>query len=299
MKFPEVIDSSALATWRACKRKFLYEVLRRLVPGKGISVHLLAGGAIAKGLEVARKAFYMEGLPIDEAETKGFLALTKFYGDFEPPELSNRKSWVRVAGAYLYYLDYFPLGRDPVTPYKGNSGIEFSFAIPLDQFNPDHDSDPVIFAGRVDLLGVYNKGIFIMDDKTRSQLGPFWSGQWSLRGQFLGYCWAAIQHEIPINGVIVRGLKFGQNDFSIAQALEQYPQWLIDERCIGMVQDVRDLIRAYQHRDDPRAFPKCFAEACVSYGGCPFKDICRRSDPEPWHKQDFVVVEWNPLKKGD
>jgi hypothetical protein len=249
-------------------------------------------------MEIARKAFYAEGRSSEESEILGFLALTKEYGDHEPSERNAHKSWLRVAGAYLYYLDEFPLGQDPITPYAPQSGIEFTFALPLPEIHPD-TGDPLVFAGRFDLLGAFNNGIYVVDDKTCSQLGASWSEQWSLRGQFIGYCWAAEQYGFQVNGVIVRGICLYKDKYGLAQAIEYYPPWLQAEWEAQLHADVAEMITAYNLGLAFNSFPKNLSDSCTSYGGCSYRELCRRQNPEPWIAQNFTVRVWNPLDKGD
>lgn len=54
--FPSVFDSSMLSAWKTCPSLFAHSYLQHWKP-KGESVHLVAGKAFAKGLEVARTAF--------------------------------------------------------------------------------------------------------------------------------------------------------------------------------------------------------------------------------------------------
>jgi hypothetical protein len=55
--FPTHIDASMRSSFAACPRKFFFQYLLRKVP-VGTSIHLTFGGAMARGLEITRKAFY-------------------------------------------------------------------------------------------------------------------------------------------------------------------------------------------------------------------------------------------------
>ena len=135
--FPHAIDSTMLATFRSCPQKLFRTYMQHWKP-KAESVHLVAGGAFAKGIEIARQAFFEQSLPRHEAEAAGLQALINAYGDFEcPPE--SAKSLERTAGALEFYFDQYPLGADgmdPITFPNGKRGIEFSFALPLPFSHP-------------------------------------------------------------------------------------------------------------------------------------------------------------------
>lgn len=302
MKFPQVIDSTLLSTWRSCKRKAYFGNFRSLIPAPGVSIDLVAGAAFAKGLEVARRHYYHLGDPPGLAEERGLMALIQAYGDVDPGPAKEQKSWYRMAGAYAFYLDNFPLGKDPIQPLHGYEGIEFSFAVPLSLLHPD-TGDPLLFAGRFDLLGTYQGATWGLDDKTCSQLGPTWADQWSLRGQFIGYTWAARQYGFKLNGMIVRGLACYKNDYAVGQAIEYFPDWIIQEWETQLYLDISEMISAYQvicnEELRTETFPKNFGESCTTYGGCPYRQLCRRENFELWIPNNYTEREWNPLDKGD
>ena len=105
--FPEVFDSSMLATFKSCP-----ELFRRIYieqwKSKDPSVHLRAGGAFAAGIEAARTAYYVHGDSPEDSIAKGLHALMTFYGDFEcPPD--SAKSLERTAGALEFYFEQYPL----------------------------------------------------------------------------------------------------------------------------------------------------------------------------------------------
>jgi len=186
-QFPEVLDSSMLATFKSCPEMFKKIYIEQWKP-RGLSVHLHAGASFAKGLEVARQSFYVENQPADLAVSAGLGALLKAYGDFECPS-DSAKSAERMAGAFEFYFDSYPLASDecvPCTLPGGKRGIEFSFTHILPLNHPS--GNPLLYCGRMDMLANFAGGVFIEDDKTTSSLGASWSRQWDLRSQFTGYC---------------------------------------------------------------------------------------------------------------
>ena len=186
--FPKVLDSTIIANFRSCPRKFELEFLNHWKP-QTPSVHLHAGAAYAKGLEVARQSYYEDGENESTAIARGLAALIQAYGDFEcPPD--SAKSLERTAGAFEFYFDQYPLATDQAVPTvlpSGKRAIEFSFAEPIDILHPE-TGDPIIYCGRMDMCVDYAGGVFGHDDKTSSSLGASWSRQWDLRSQFTGYC---------------------------------------------------------------------------------------------------------------
>lgn len=292
--FPEVIDSTMRGDLASCETKAYYGFNRKL-GGKTGSVHLVAGGAYARGLEVTRLLYYRDKMPLDEALSKGMLAAIEAYGSFETPEGHEKKGVDRVVQAMEYYFkEAFPPEKDHIQPMYAADGkpmVEFTFAIPLPILHPDTDQ-PLIYAGRFDMVGLYNDQIFCVDDKTTSQLGPTWSNQWNLRGQFTGYTWACQQYGKPAVGAIVRGISFLKNSFGHAEALQQRPQWMIDQWYEQLIHDLTRWKNAYV----TGWYDQNFSDACGAFGGCPFQRLCTSSDPETW-VDHYGTRDWDPLNK--
>src|SRR5208282_3315991 len=193
--FPPVIDSSIMASFKACPTLFRREYIEDW-KAKDPSVHLHAGAAFAKGIEVARTEFYVAGASLLSALEKGREALAEAYGDFDCPH-NSAKTKDRMLGAFDFYWANYPLNADspPIILPNGWRGIEFSFAEPLSILNPD-TQEPLIYCGRMDAILSFAGGALITDDETTSSLGPTWSRQWDLRSQFTGYCWGAQRNGI-------------------------------------------------------------------------------------------------------
>lgn len=292
--FPAVWDASMLASFRSCPQKFAYEYLSHWKP-KGLSVHLHAGASYARGLEVSRTAFYVEGRSAPDAVALGLDALLTAYGDFEcPPD--SAKSALRTAGALEFYFSQYPLGQDQAIPAKlgDRHGIEFSFAIPLDIPHPE-TRDPLVYCGRADMVCDFAGARYILDDKTTSSLGASWSRQWDLRSQFTGYCWAAAQHGFPVTGVLVRGVSILKTKYDTAQAITYRPQWMID-RWLGQVG--RDIARAHEMWESG-VWDLNLDHACSEYGGCTFTQCCTSADPTPWLETYFERRKWDPLTRTE
>lgn len=293
--FPKVLDNTMISAYKACPRKFFREYLEHWKP-KTPSVHLHAGGAYAKGLEVARKAYYDNGLSSDDAIAEGLGALLTAYGDFEcPPD--SAKSAERTAGAFEYYFTQYPFETDAAVPHvlpSGSRAIEFSFAEPLEVAHPE-TGDPLIYCGRMDGLMDYSGGLFGLDDKTTSQLGASWSKQWDLRAQFTGYCWGAARAGLPLQGFLIRGVSILKTKYDTQQALTYRPQWMLQE----WYESLTDTVRAMVTDWDREYFRPDLAESCAAYGGCLFRQPCLSVDPDPWLETAFTKRVWNPLTRKE
>jgi hypothetical protein len=280
-----------IRTFRSCPRKFEIEFLLHRRGGE--NVHLVAGGAFAKGVEAAREAYYINAQSERDSVAIGLGALYGEYGDFEPPE-GAAKTVDRMAGALEYYFAQWPLSDARYRPHLvgDRHGIEFSFAHPLPIAHPV-SGDPILFTGRADMVAPFGgAGLFLYDEKTTSRLGPTWSRQWDMRSQFTSYCWAAREWGLDVKGVIVRGISILKTKYEHAEAITYRPQWQIDR---WLEQTTRDLTRAIEmwRAGD---FDYNLDESCNGYSGCPYRTACLSPEPQSWLETQFQHNPWEPLK---
>ena len=294
VEFPEVIDASFMNEWRACRHKAFRAHMQHYKP-EGESVHLHFGACFAAALETVRRQFYIEGKTPDDALADGMRTFFEQWGDFIPPE-GHAKTLERGLGALDFYFETWPLGdKNLATPHimpSGAPAIEFSFAQPL-PFDHPVTGQPLIYAGRSDMIADFAEGVYLEDDKTASQLGDSWSKQWELRGQFTGYCWAARETGIATHGVLVRGVSILKTKYGSAQSLTYRSASEIDEWLATTLSDLEDLRTAWVRGE----WKKNFGDSCSSYGGCQFVPVCKSPDPETWLKVYFVRSKWDPLER--
>lgn len=291
--FPDVIDNTAREQFRLCPQHFFYSTIGK-ISSNPPSVDLHAGGAYAMGLEVLRKSFYDEGLSQEEALERGVEALIRFYGSYDPPE-GHVKTSERMAGALVSYVEKYPLAEDFLKPYRlanGKSAVEFTFAIPLDIPHPE-TGNPILYAGRFDMLAVMNDTLFVEDDKTTKQLGQTWGAQWDLNSQFTGYCWAAKAHDLPVAGAVIRGQSILKTGYGHAQAIIYRPQWMINRWLTQLYRDIERMIETWKSG----YYDYALGGACSHYGGCPFKRLCASPEPQNWLDGYYMRKVWNPCDK--
>jgi hypothetical protein len=318
LQLPHYLDSSWLTAWRACKRKHFWSALIGIYPS-GQSVHLIAGAAIASGMEYVRKAVFdplNSGTRFSHEELMEF-AMSGFvqeWGSYTAPQ-GHAKSFHNTFAALDDYIRRYNPYDDVVQPFRrpnGEAAIEYKFSIPLDIKHPD-SGDPICFVGRFDMLGVYDHPggqiNVLVDEKSTASIGSYWASQWALRGQFLGYCWACQQQGIYVSTACVRGIAIQKTQFVCATALPEYPQWLIDRWYREMYRDMEGIVRAYvaikrrvqtseEELDQALEYflPLNLGDACSSYGGCAFQTLCETNDP--WrYTSNYIRHRWDPLKK--
>lgn len=293
--FPLAVDSTMLGTFRSCPQKLYRQYMQHWKP-IGDSVHLIAGGAFADGIEAARRAFYELGMDAPVSVAEGLKALIQRYGDFEcPPE--SAKSLERTAGALEFYFENYPLGEDgasPITLANGSRGIEFSFACPLPVNHPV-TGDPILYTGRSDMIANAFGGVYIYDEKTTSSLGASWARQWEMRSQFTGYCWAAEQFGLEPSGVVVRGVSILKTKYDTQQAISYRTPYEIARWVEQTTRDVERMIKCWQEG----YWDWNLDHACSEYGGCAFIPVCKSSDPEAWLSTYFAPRVWDPLLRKE
>lgn len=291
--FPLWVDNSALSAFRSCERKAFWEHIRSIQPMPA-SIHLHAGGAFARGLEVARRRFYIQHESLDASIHAGLIALITAYGDFPCPEKES-KTWDRMAGALIYYFDQWPMDTDAIQPIilGKAAAIEFSFAIPLNIAHPE-TGEPILYTGRADMIGSFRDSVFCVDEKTTKHLGANWAEQWQLRSQFIGYTWAAREYGHRVAGTIVRGVSILKTLYNHAEAIVYHNDYLISEWHKLTLTTIRRMIECWQNGE----WQFNFAEACSAYSGCPFVRLCSSPEPERW-MQYYTDRNWDPLNRPD
>ena len=294
--FPEFLDSTQLAAFRSCPRRFYLQYLMHWKP-KEESIHLVAGKAFAAGLEASRRAFFEQHLPSDEAQAVGIMALVQSYGDFQG-DPSSPKSLDRVIQALEFYFDQYPFDLDGTSPslIGDRLGIEFRFCEPLDGenlpdcINPD-TGNPLLYTGRADLIAEFADGRYVFDEKTTSSLGALWARQWDLRSQFSGYVWAGRRLGIAVNGVIVRGISILKTKFDTQQVISYRQPWEIERWEKQLNRDVLRMQYCYK----TGWWDYALDHACTEYSGCIFRQICKTENPDTWLPVYFEQRVWNPL----
>lgn len=293
--FPHTVDSTILSTFRSCPQKFFRQYVQHWKP-KAVSVHLIAGGAFASGIEAARMAFFVEGKSAEDAEAAGLIALVKHYGDFTcPPD--SAKSLERMCGALEFYFSNYPLGddgADPIVLPSGRRGIEFSFAEPLQVLHPV-TGNPILYTGRSDMIAERAGGIYGYDEKTTSSLGASWGRQWEMRSQFTGYSWAARQQGIHMAGMIVRGVSILKTKYDTVEVPTFRSQYEIDRWETQVHHDLRRMVQCWEEG----YWDYSLDSACNEYGNCSFTQVCKSSDPETWLPVGFEQKVWDPLARSE
>jgi hypothetical protein len=143
----------------------------------------------------------------------------------------------------------------------------------------------------MDAVCEFAGGIYIVDEKTTSSLGPTWSRQWDLRGQFIGYAWGCRESSIKVDGSLIRGVSILKTKYDTAQAVVRHADWQVDEWFTETCWYIRQMISHWQAGFHPHNY----GDSCSDYGGCQFKPVCMSQDKGPWLEQGFERKHWDPI----
>lgn len=305
--FPTHIDNTMLSLYKACPYKFWLQQLRG-IQSPSLSIHLHFGGVFAAACEVTRKRFYLHGDDAEEAISWGEEYILKNFGDWDEDEVDVKTINNCLWAFSDYFRSAYPLDFDRFVPYResavGKPNVEFSFAIPLPVSHPE-TGDPLMYTGRCDAI-VADKNAFsniwdatelwTMDEKTTKQMGSQWAKQWRLRGQFIGYTWAARQYGLPAAGTIVRGIcVYKKNPPKFEQALVSFHKSVIQRWYDQMILTANQMIYDWM----TNTWKQDFGDSCSAYGGCSYLSMCEIEDPEPFFRAKFTERRWDPLKREE
>lgn len=301
-ELPLHVDSTMITCSRECLQKFYNEFVLGLRPAiKGIDLH--AGGCFASAIEDVNQGFHCANLPFEEALKDAFRKFMVSWGDIVPLK-ETPKTRENVWAAVEEYFRKWGPHTDPVQPYRLNGvpTFEFTFAIPLLPISsgidaggfPAHPSgNPFIYTGRIDALGEYLTKPVARDEKTTTSIGATWANKWTLRSQFMGYCWALQKSGIPVDTVVVRGIGILKTKLTLVETMKTFSNFMIAR---WLEQTRRDLWRIRRAWDE-NYWDFNLGEACSQYGGCMFADLCTSPEPSRWYS-NFAVNRWNPLLKN-
>lgn len=318
--FPEVVDSTIRAAFANCFRKGYWEFIRKKRKPGG-NIHQLFGGCLAKAMEVCRKSFYVHGLSQDDAITEGILAATDMWetgeGDSLVPQGRNsgaNKTYSALIDAIDSYFVRWSMEDDMVVPLRLPNGelfIEKTFAFPVDGTSHPVTGNPILYAGRLDMLGKWkDTGLYVgVDEKSSGYLGESWMANWPMRGQITGYMRGCEVYGYKIRHFHIRGIGILKTDITFAENIQNRAEWQIDSWLAQVRKDINRAAAAYIemcreqeiHGFDGRGMEKHwdqnFDSVCSSYNGCPYMDLCTSEHPDRWLRGNYVDVDWNPLRE--
>lgn len=329
------IDNSGwMESISICKRLLEYRSLRQRI-SIGEKPALNFGSAIHLALEYRYKHYRHN--PVDEA----FYAhisreLTTFF-ELHPTPIDDWRDLNWAMNLLRQYNDKYSvedfsllIGAD------GNPLVELPFVIELYLHQSDaiyarltpaqqiwyrkHNGLRIIYTGKIDLPTYYNEGIWVMDHKTSSQLGPTFFLKMKMSAQQRGYCWAferltgqkvtgyrvnAIRSKQPplyvLRGEESRktGKRLSVSDWwneSLARENYVLQPSHVSEWLTNAIHLVEEFFYNYSHD----YLPMETAYACSAWGKCQYVDVCEMVEEERLGMLNsgmYTLNEWTPLKQ--
>jgi len=312
LRFPQVIDNTIREDWVLCRHRCFRRHFQGLTVEAGKSVHLHFGGCFARGLEVTRNAFWRDDATASSAVHRGILAAITEWGDYEHEPRSKSeevKSLPALVDALASYFEHYPLGHEAVRPVviNGLPLVERSFAVPIPGSRHPDTGEPILYAGRCDLVGHVAEGIWIVDEKTSTRLGDGWAEKWDLDGQPTGYVWGFRSYGLNPIGAIMRGVGIYTKDIGFAESIQPRSTWKVDQWLRQLQHDVHEMCQAYtsylsiNHMPDVEGywFGRDLSDACHAFNKpCMFKPLCDTPEPSRWF-DSYVTDYWDPLTLRD
>ena len=287
--FPTIIRNTYRKAFVRCPRSAAYLYEEGLAGSGGtVSIDLHAGAAFARGIEVARRAYYTHPQASAPSTTRaanaveaGREALAEAYGDFPCPPGSN-KTRAAMEGALYFYFEQWPLDAPdalrPITMPDGSLSVEQHFSEPIPITHPESGA-PLSYEGRIDMLGADADGdVWVVDEKTTGRLGDAWANQWYLDAGQTGYVWWArrtlLRHNVV--GVEIRGVGIYKTGYGKMEIPILFQPWETERWYEQMLRDVNEwramsVSGVYRHALD---------HACALYNSpCAFLPLCKRENP--------------------
>lgn len=303
--FPLFLSDTDFTLWSDCELKWFRQRCQWLRK-PAFNIDLTAGGAFAKGIELARKAYYDEGKTPTEAVEESYnyvlehLHQQEFVDELKSPE--------RMALAVIDYFKRFPLDNDEVQPLKlsdGKYSIETKFVLELPINHPELGV-PLIYKGKLDMLGEYLGRHYIVDEKTTKSIPRNQADLLSVSGQFVGYAWAAKQLGTPVQGVLVRKVAIQKAGNKIEQVEVPITEYMIDLWEQAMFHKVKLMVSKYSATlksnvldgESPANFKSeflaDFKSGCTAFfRPCPFREGCISKFGEEFLKTEFEQITWD------
>lgn len=283
-------DSTSLTAFQTCPRKYYYSIVEGWQRGEK-SVHLLFGGWYASALEN-----YHKMIALGHTKDHSLFSIVKdtlidtwdMEADLPWESLHNTKTRENLIRSIVWYIEEFADDSMPtVILSTGEAAVEYSFSLPL--------HDDLLYCGHIDRLVEYSAGKYVQDQKTTgTTVTQKFFNDFTPDNQMSGYSWAGhIIFDIPISGVVIDAAQIAVGFTRFSRGFVQRPKQLLEDWHGNTIKTIAHAKEAHEAQDYPMNFT-----ACGNYGGCPYREVCRRI---PEHRNrtleaDYVrKPRWDPL----
>ena len=287
------LDNTALEKITTCPRSAFYYLVRKR-EGDGKKGALNFGSGVHEGLayRYSNAGVYNDGecrQKSCEKTHEHFLLNPQPDDEWRTADLA-----VRVVDKYCNenITEIFTVNKDSI----GKPVVECGFAVPIGEI----DGIPIIWTGKIDVAITLEQGLWLMDHKTTSILGPTYFQQFYNAGQFIGYTWAYRQltgqqpRGVLINAIAVRKPSKTGKEIEFARERIAYTNDQVNE----WQNNTLNIIATFLGYCNSGYFPMHTAWCHAKYGVCPYFDVCTL----PTAQREILLtsraykdVTWSPL----
>lgn len=318
------IDNSSLEVFSTCARAAQYYICEKRESSEERSA--LGFGKRIHSILESRYRLNTGVIPPsgDESGTAArmFATAQAVFADHVPTGEEDYRNFSTATEFISKYNEFYPVeGFEILRLADGTPAIEIPFALPIGELEINgellvrgldggpptlkhFDKIKIIWQGRIDMIVRQNNGIYILDHKTTSMMGPNYFKEFDLSHQVYGYIHSAsVLLNSPVAGFIVNALAIRKpTKTGKAFEFQRYPihteqgllgEWLTDT--MYLVSDFVEMARRGY-------FPKMTKWCVGKYGTCQYHHICGlppHSRNIMLHSGNFREVKWNPLTNKD
>lgn len=313
------IDNSSLEAFNTCPRSAEYRLVENRVSHP--SSALVFGSAIHAGLEAWYKLVQYDEQPdFESAMRMAFDVASQVYNkEMQACTASgfgdDWRNLDRVIDTLHRYFSHYQF--DDVEVYDSHIEQAFSAPLAIITFNKsvpgyyvkDMEQAESVFVnkihvywtGRIDLIVKDQGGLWVMDHKTTSMLGPTFWDNFVLSSQMIGYCWAAEKVVVrePIKGVIVNAIA-GRKPTRTGVGTEFHRRhfYYSEDQILAWKKNTIALVGNFLSALKSGFFPMSTTWCIGKYGKCRYHDVCSlpEKDKLPYLYSDYYSDNtWSPL----
>lgn len=306
------LDNSGRSLFKACKRKYLFQIVHGLQSDFGSTA--IRYGVVWHGIQEGYHSYIKEhGWPRDGEELQVAIQQGLKLGLEKWEEESKKKTFIddfknynTAVEAFGEYLEAF---KDD-SKYIKVIETEKRFRV---QMQPDDrtqelllkDLPPIFFTGRIDLCVEMDGMNWLFDFKTTSWRLDEVISKANRSPQLLGYSYAGMSDlDFEADGCL---LSFAQlsayksrktGDYgTVKHEFRRVPQIFTPQDMyawkVTFLDTARDICRCFEEDIWPESFDNCF-----QYGACPYLKLCRqhKNDINDLNLDGFHVDFWSVLE---
>lgn len=223
--------------------------------------------------------------------------LAGLMGEYIVPNRTERTKETLVRAVVWYIDTHWEDNAETLILHNGKPAVEFSFALPMMDFN----GVEILLTGHIDKVVKFMGEVWPLDHKSTQQaLDDRFASKFKLEPQMKGYMAVAYilaettaAFPTPPAGFIIDAVQLGVNFNRFLRVPLHFYKEEIEEYLRGFPFRIREAAMYAEANYWPAR-----ETSCELYGGCVFKEICSQV-PGKWQRMlegNFIQGTWDPLK---